>query len=156
MQSGRFVHLITIERVSRPQDDTLNLADVWTPVTGFARIFGEVLPDRGGEFFAARQVQARRNALIRLYYQPGIDETMRVVHHVRPGQDEYWDIEAAVPFQYRQRELRLYCLWRESEGFRRGEDLQNPNADGSSGSSGITADSTEYTADQDTWTADAD
>lgn len=128
MQSGKFVHLITIERPLRPQDAGGNLTETWEPVPGFARIMGEVLPDRASEFFAARQVQATRNALIRLYYQPHIDETMRVVHHVRPGQDEYWDINGMVQFQSRQRELRLYCTWREAEGFRRGEDLENAEA----------------------------
>lgn len=129
MQSGKFVHVITIERVRRPQDAGGNLEDDWEPLPGFQRIMAEVLPDRAGEFFAARQVQATRNALVRLYYQPGIDETMRVVHHVRPDLDEYWGIQGVVPFQHRQRELRLYCLWRESEGYRRGADLENPEAE---------------------------
>lgn len=156
MQSGKFVHLITIQKVSRPQIAGGNFEESWEAVPGFSRIMAEVLPDRGREFFAARQVQAARNSLIRLYYQPGIDETMRVVHHIRPGMDEYWDIEGAVPFQFRQRELRLYCLWRESEGYRRGEDLQNPDADGTvPPGGGVTADSTDHTADEDTWTADA-
>lgn len=128
MQSGKFVHLITIERPTRIQDIAGNFNEVWVPVAGFTRIMGEVLPDRASEFFASRQVQATRNALIRLYYQPGVDETMRVVHHQRPGQDDYWDISGAVHFQSRQRELRLYCIWREAEGFRRGEDLENAEA----------------------------
>lgn len=128
MQSGKFIHLLTIERPARPQDAGGNFAEAWQPIPEFTRIMGEVLPDRASEFFTSRQVQATRNALIRLYYQPTIDETMRVVHHVRPGQDEYWDIAGAVPFQHRQRELRLYCTWREAEGSRRGEDLENPEA----------------------------
>jgi head-tail adaptor len=125
MQSGKFQHLITIERRVSSQSDAGDLADQWEPVPGFERIFGEVLPDRAGEFFAARQVQASRNALIRLYWQPGISEQMRVVHHVRPELDEVWDIQGCVHFQSRQRELRLMCQWWESEGYRRGADLEN-------------------------------
>lgn len=151
MQSGKFVHLITIERPSRAQDDAGNFVETWEAVPGFARIMAEVLPDRATEFFAARQVQGTRNALIRLYYQPQVDQTMRVVHHVRPGMDDYWDINGAVPFQSRQRELRLYCTWREAEGWRRGEDLENPEADAggplTADSTLITSDSTEITAD---------
>lgn len=150
MQSGKFVHIITIQRPARPQNAAGNFDESWEAVPGFARIMAEVLPDRASEYFAARQVQGSQNAMIRLYYQPGIEPTMRVVHHVRPGADEYWDINGAVPFQHRQRELRLYCTWREAEGYRRGEDLENPIARG-----GVTADSTEHTADQDTWTADS-
>lgn len=128
MQSGKFQHLITIQRPSTPQNAAGNFTESWEAVPGLSRIFGEVLPDRATEHLASRQIQATQNALIRLYYQPGIDTTMRVVHHVRPGQDEYWGIEGAVVFQYRQRELRLYCVWREAEGYRRGEDLENPEA----------------------------
>ena len=125
MQSGKLVHVITIERRSPVQGATGNFSETWEALPGFARIMGEVLPDRATEFFSAKQIQATTNAMVRLYYQPGIDATMRVVHHVRPGIDEYWDIQGAVDYQRRQRELRLYCLQREAEGYRRGTDLQN-------------------------------
>lgn len=128
MQSGKFQHLLTIERKVAGQTDRGDDSDVWEPVPGFTRIFGEVLPDRAGEFLAARQIQARRNALIRIYYQPGVDEKMRVVSFVRPDVTEYWDIEGCVHFQTRQRELRLMCVWREAEGYRRGADLLNEDA----------------------------
>lgn len=128
MQSGKFVHLITIEAPQRTQGETGNFTEVWTPVPGFARIMGEVLPDRATEFFGARQVQSTTNALVRLYDQPGITPAMRVVHHVRPGTDEHWDIQGVVPLQSRFRELRLYCLKRDAEGFRRGVDLENEDA----------------------------
>jgi SPP1 family predicted phage head-tail adaptor len=98
VQSGKFQHLLSIQRPVPNQSEGGDIGETWQNVPGFTRIFGEVLPDRAGEFFAARQIQATRNALIRIYYQPGIDETMRVVHHVRPGMDEYhegFDIEAA-------------------------------------------------------------
>lgn len=128
MQSGKFVHLLTIERRERTQGTTGNFTETWTPLAGFTRIMGEVLPDRASEFFSARQVQTTTNALVRIYYQPGLDATMRVVHHVRPGVDDYWDIQGVVPFQSRYRELRLYCLKRDAEGYRRGEDLENEDA----------------------------
>ena len=125
MQSGKLNQLITIERAVRPQNDAGDFAETWEPVPGFARIPAEVLPDRAQEFFAAQQIQATRNALVRLYYQPGITEQMRVVHHVRPDVDELWDIAGVVSFQSRQVELRLICIWREAEGYRRGVDAVN-------------------------------
>lgn len=128
MQSGKFVHLLTIERRLPTQDGTGNIAETWEPLPGFVRIMGEVLPDRASEFFGAKQIQATKNAMVRLYYQPGPDATMRVVHHVRPGIDDYWDIAGSLDLQGRQRELRLYCLQRDAEGYRRGTDLQNAEA----------------------------
>lgn len=125
MQSGKLVHLITIEEPVSTQTDAGDMARVWQPVAGFARIPAEVLPDRAQEFFAAKQIQATRNALIRLYYRPGITEKMRVVHHLRPGLDEYYDVAGVVHFQARQVELRLMGIWREADGYRRGEDLSN-------------------------------
>lgn len=125
MQSGKFQHLITIESPTPSQTDGGDDVQTWEPVPGFARIFGEVLPDRAQEFFAAKQIQATRNALVRMYYQPGITEKMRVVHHVRDDLDEYYDVAGVVSFQSRQRELRLMCIWREAEGYRRGTDLEN-------------------------------
>lgn len=148
MQRLNFPHRITIELPRMVQDpDTGNESTVWLPVTGFVRIPAEVLPDRAGEFFAARQVQATMNAMIRLWYQPGLKSTMRAVHHVRPGFDEYWDIQGLVPFQYQQRELRLMCLWREAEGYRRGADLENAVA-------GEDEDSATASFDSDTFTFD--
>jgi SPP1 family predicted phage head-tail adaptor len=126
MQSLRLLQRITIERPDTVQDpDTGDETTTWTPVTGFQRIGADVLPDRAGEFFAARQIQATANAMVKIWYQPGLDSTMRVVHHVRPDFDEYWDIEGLVPFQSNQRELRLMCLKRDAEGYRRGADLEN-------------------------------
>ena len=153
MQSGKFQHLISIERVVRPQNSVGDILEQWEPLPGFTRIMGQVLPERAGEFFAARQVQGTANALIRLYYQPGIDGTMRVRHHVRPGIDEYWDIQGVIPFQSNQRELRLMCLWREAEGYRRGVDLENAEVPGDAGDA--SADSDEFSSDSTLITADA-
>lgn len=125
MQSGKLQHLVTIEQPVETQSEGGDIDRTWSALTGFARIPAEVLPDRAGEFFAAKQLQATRNALVRLYYRPGITEKMRLVHHLRPGLDEYYDIQGVVHFQSRQVELRLMCLWREAEGYRRGEDLEN-------------------------------
>lgn len=126
MQSLRLLQRITIERPVRVQDpDTGDDVETWEAVPNFVRIGADVLPDRAGEFFAARQIQATTNAMVKMWYQPGLDETMRVVHHVRPGFDEYWDIQGLVPFQSQQRELRLMCLKRNAEGYRRGADLEN-------------------------------
>lgn len=123
MQSLRLPHLITLEQATRGKDAQGRDTESWAAVLGFDRIQAEVLPDRAGEFFAARQVQGTANAKIRLWYQPGVTPSMRVVHHVRPGLDEYWDVQGVVPFQYNQRELWLMCLWRDTPGFRRGTDL---------------------------------
>lgn len=125
MQSGKMNQLVTIEQLTQPQNDSGDTIDTWTPVTGFVRIPASVLPDRAQEFFAAKQIQATRNALIVIYFKPGITEKMRAVHHVRPGMDDYYDVAGVVPFQSNQHELRLYGIWREAEGYRRGVDIEN-------------------------------
>lgn len=127
MQRGKLRHRLTIERPDKTQDpDTGKIVEVWTVVA--SRISAEVLPDRAGEFFGARQVQATTNALIRISHRTDVLPTMRAVHHVRPGFDEYWDIQGVIPFQHGGQEVRLMCLKRDAEGFRRGADLKNPAA----------------------------
>lgn len=132
MQTGKLRHVVTIEAPSRSQNpDTGEVTEGWAAVPGLERIRAEVLPDRAAEFFGTRQVQATTNAMIRIRWRGGVVPTMRVLHHIADGPDpvfEYWDIQGAVHFQARFRELRLMCLQRDAEGFRRGIDLVN--ADG--------------------------
>ena len=127
MQPGKLRHRVTIQRLLKQQGPTgLIPEDRWEPI--LPREPAEVLPDRAGEFFAAQQVQATTHAMIRMRHRQEIDsttDTLRAVHHVAPGVDEYWPIAGAVPFQYRRREMRLMCVRRDSEGFRRGTDLDN-------------------------------
>lgn len=125
MQLGKFRHRISVERPVEVQAADGTLSTTWQVVPGFDRIAAEVLPDRASEFFGAAQVQNTENALIRLRWQPGIDTTMRVKHALRPDLIEYWKVEGHLNFQDRQKELRLMCLKRDAEGFRRGADLVN-------------------------------
>lgn len=128
MQAGKLRHRITLESLTQVQGTGGKLVDTWTPVPQAIRIPAEVLPDRAGEFFAAAQVQATTNALIRMRHLDGVVPTMRAIHHIRPGVDEYYDIEGVVAFQSRLRELRLMCIKRDAEGWRRGTDLKNASA----------------------------
>lgn len=132
MEPGKLRHVVTIERQQRSQDPaTGEVTSVWVALAGCERIRGDVLPDRASEFFSTRQVQSNQNAMIRLRWRRGVDSTMRVKHHLADGAEplvEYWDIQGVVHFQDRFRELRLMCLARDAEGFRRGADLVN--ADG--------------------------
>jgi head-tail adaptor len=123
MQPGKLRHRATIEENRRTQGPTGKLSDNWVPV--ISRWPCEVLPDRAGDFFAARQVQYQMNAMIRGRHDSRIRPGMRAVHHIAPGVDEYYNIEGAIPFQYRFREMRLMCLRRDAEGFRRGTDIAN-------------------------------
>ncbi len=150
MQIGKLRHRVTIEEQIETQDpDTGAVGVTWATV--HARIPAEVLPDRAAEFFGAQQIQSTANAMIRMRWVPGITGKMRVIHHVRPGIDEVWDIEGAVHFQSRQRELRLMCLYREADGFRsKGQPVTTTPPAGTP-----TADSDLITADSDLYTADA-
>lgn len=127
MQPGKLRHRVTIERLLKQQGPTGKIpVDSW--VTVLDRAPAEVLPDRAGAFFAADQVQGTTNAMIRMRHSDAvlsITDQMRARHHVAPGVDEFWDIEGVVPLQYRRREMRLMCLQRQAEGFRRGSDVSN-------------------------------
>ena len=124
MQSGKLRHRISIERPVDSQDGSTGaLVTTWLPIA--VRISAEVLPDRAQEYFAAQQIQSSTNAMIRIRYRVGIEPTMRVKHHLSdalPEQVEYYDIEGVVHFQSSFREIRLMCLKRDAEGFRRGAD----------------------------------
>lgn len=127
MQPGKLRHRVTIEQAIETQDaDGKILPDTWETV--LAREPAEVLPDRASEYFAAQQVQSSANAMIRIRHRAQVTTAgrkIRAVHHVEPGVDEFWSIEGVVPFQYRFREMRLMCLRRDAEGYRRGTDVAN-------------------------------
>jgi len=126
VQSGKLRHRISIERPIDTQDaSTGALIISWLPFA--VRISAEVLPDRAQEYFTAQQLQSSTNAMIRIRYLDGVIPTMRVKHHLRdtPELIEVYDIEGVVHFQSGFRELRLMCLKRDAEGFRRGADLVN-------------------------------
>lgn len=127
MQPGKLRHRVSIELLQKQQGPTGKiLPDSWVVI--LEREAAEVLPDRAGEFFAARQVQQTTNAMIRMRHRSAllnITQKIRAVHHVEPGLDEVWNIEGVVPFQFRRREMRLMCLKRDAEGYRRGTDVSN-------------------------------
>lgn len=127
MQSGKLRHRISIERPIETQDGSTGAIGIsWLPFAH--RISAEVLPDRAQEYFAAQQLQTSTNAMIRIRYRDGVIPTMRVRHYLRdtPELTEVYDIEGVVHFQAGFREIRLMCLKRDAEGFRRGTDLVNP------------------------------
>lgn len=128
MQSGKLRHRITIERPIETQDaSTGAIAVSWSLFA--SRISAEVLPDRASEYFAAQQLQSSTNAMIRIRYRVGVEPTMRVTHHLSDGIPEIlevYDIQGVVHFQAGFREIRLMCLKRDAEGFRRGADVVNP------------------------------
>lgn len=156
MQAGKLRHVLTVEQQQESQDpETGAIRVVWVPV--LERIRAEVLPDRASEFFAARQVQSTTNAMIRIRWLPGITAKMRIKHHLRDGPDplvELWDIQGVVPFQDRFRELRLYCLSREADGFR-SDGWVSPTPPPDPGDT-ITVDSDTVTVDSDIYTVDQD
>lgn len=127
MQSGKLRHRISIERPVETQDGSTGaIAISWLPIAN--RISAEVLPDRAQEYFAAQQIQSSTNAMIRIRYRVGVEPPMRVKHHLQdtPEITEVYDIQGVVHFQSGFREIRLMCLKRDAEGFRRGADRVNP------------------------------
>lgn len=91
----------------------------------FDVIWGNVKPLVGREFFAAQQVQAEVTTEILIRYRPGINSTLRI--RCPPasgeGEDDTYDILAVAQDDASGiRQLRLMCVQRVAEGWRRGED----------------------------------
>lgn len=127
MPPGKLRHRITIYKPNEAQDAAGQMVPAGEPIAIASRISAEVLPDRAGEFFEARTVQATTNAMIRIRYRPGVADgnpegtKIFVKHHIRDGASpvfELWDVEGIVHFQSRFRELRLMCIKREEQGWR--------------------------------------
>ena len=102
MRAGKLRHSITVEQVSEVRDARGETTKTWsTFLTSRAGIY----PLRGKEFFAAHQDNAEINTKIVLRYQPGITAEMRVL-----ANGNYYDIQAVINVEERNRELNLMCM----------------------------------------------
>lgn len=122
MRAGRLRHRLTLEK----RTDTQSESGEVTP--GYAywdTVWGNVKPLVGREFFAAQQVQADVSTEITIRWRPGFDSTIRIRHKPNSdeGPDDVYDIlSVSEDDTSGQRQFRLMCTKRPTEGWRRGED----------------------------------
>ena len=79
--AGDLTNRIRIDMRVKTTDTRGAVIYTWAPWTGTpdGKVWAEVNPLRGREFFQAAQVQAEITTRFRIRYRTGIDETMRVV-----------------------------------------------------------------------------
>jgi phage head-tail adaptor, putative, SPP1 family len=121
MLAGSLRHRIRIERKQESRNDFGETTWAWVPFTPW--IPASIEPLQGREFFAAQQVQGALSARIRIRYVPGVRTSMRAVHEIEvgagsPSVARYYNIEAVLNLNERNREIHLMCSQREADGFR--------------------------------------
>ena len=102
MRAGQLNKRVSIERPGSAQSETGQVVDGWSTV---ATVWAAIQPLSGRELFAAQQLQARADLLVRIRYLAGVEPKMRVRFGAR-----LLDIQAVRNLDERNRELELFCL----------------------------------------------
>lgn len=122
MRSGRLRHLVSLQI---RQDSQQPGGQVVHSYVETAKIWANVSPLSGREFFAAQQVNSEITTKITVRFRPEIDSTYRIVHTVNrsvsPPWTDVYDVLAVVADEKtNRRELALMCVRRVAEGWRSG------------------------------------
>jgi SPP1 family predicted phage head-tail adaptor len=104
MRAGRLNARVRIERLTAVQDPAGQPVEQWVCA---AAVWAEILPLRGREFWAAKQVQSEVTHQISLRYFRGLTAAMRLVHCER-----VFTISSAINVDEMNREWRLLCVER--------------------------------------------
>lgn len=117
MRTGRLRHRIIIQQRTETQGTTGEVTWTWSE---FATVWASIEPLAGRQFFAAQQVQTAISTQIRIRHREGITAKMRVLFtpdNSNPTAIKYYDIEAVIPIQERDREILLMCTEKEPGGW---------------------------------------
>ncbi len=101
MISGRKSKSIQIETVTQVVNAFGGLAETWAT---FKKVFAEVSPTRGQEYFSSRQINTKNNVSFRFNYFSGITTKMRVSYD-----GKVYDIQSIININERNREIELMC-----------------------------------------------
>lgn len=104
MQAGKLRNKVTIEQyvAGSPEQRASGEPDAAWSV--YATTMAEIRPLVGREFFAAQQVSSKVDTKIRIRYRTGVTAGMRV-----NKSGTYYNIEAVINVENRNRELMLMC-----------------------------------------------
>lgn len=78
--AGKLNRRIIIEQVTETRDEMGGVIQTWAT---FATVWAEFVSQTGREFFAAKQVNAALEAIIRIRYIAGVTAKMRVKYGTR-------------------------------------------------------------------------
>ncbi len=101
MISGRKSSSIEIQTVTQVVNDFGGLTETWAT---FKKVFAEVNPKRGQEYFSSRQINTKNDVVFRFNYFSGITTKMRVSYNTR-----VFDIQSIININERNREIELMC-----------------------------------------------
>jgi SPP1 family predicted phage head-tail adaptor len=112
---GKFDQRITLQRrieqrnvIGETEITYLNAISAWAAVE----------PLTGRELFAAQQTQSEITTRIRMHWQRGISERMRVVHitsYRTPRTQDVYDVLSVIDDRSAHEELQLMCARRDTE-----------------------------------------
>ena len=116
MQAGRLRHRVTIEKPVETANATGERIKTWVT---YAEVWASVEPVQGREFFSAQQIQSSVSTRIRIRFNAGVNEKMRVkfVADRTLGITHYYDIESVIAVRERRHEMQLMCIRRGAEGW---------------------------------------
>lgn len=101
MNVGQLRHRVTIQQLTRVEDEGGGYAEVWTEV---ATVWAAIKPLRGNERYEAQQVQSTLTHKVTIRYREGIKPQMRLTYKGR-----IFDIESVIDIEERHRWLELLC-----------------------------------------------
>lgn len=102
MRSGKLNRRIVIEQVSEARDAIGGTSETWTT---FATVWAEFMYQAGREFFAAKQINAALDEIIRIRYLAGITAKMRV----RYGTRIFTIVAPPIDVNEKHEEIKLMC-----------------------------------------------
>lgn len=152
MLAGKLIHRVWIQTPQEVRGATGSHKQIYTD---WKEVWASVEPLTPREIFAAQQVASDLTTRIRMRWRDGLNSKMRIRHQRTLGSptvSDYYDIEGPpVRIDGKSVELWLYCRFRDAQGFRSGDSVENPAPPPetiTSDSTVITSDSTEITSDQ--------
>ena len=101
MRAGKLRHRITIQELSITKDPDGYNEDIENWVD-FKKVWAEIEPLKGKEYWAAKQVVGEVTGRMKIRYLEGVNEKMRVIY----GSKTY-DIEAVINVDEKNKEMQL-------------------------------------------------
>ena len=115
MKPGGFNQRVTLQR----RLETRNaIGEAVISYVNASLAWAAVEPLTGRELFNAQQTQAEITTRVRMHWQRGITERMRVVHvtsHRTPQIQDVYDVLSVIDIRSAHHELHLMCARRDAE-----------------------------------------
>ena len=105
MQAGELRHRVTIQAIVASTGDNMGGQTV-SRYDDVMTVWAGIDPPKGREYFGAGQTQSETVTRVRIRYRPDIT----TVNRIKFGSTRYFDINAVINPDERNRELILMCI----------------------------------------------